>query len=590
MSQHTFDGLDPEINENVRNDSDNKAIQNALDLVQRNFNTKNRRDSWNRSIQNLFEQGFEIREPTGPRKISSKKLFQALWRMASRMKPLDFAIHGNGRPREEEKVVTSGVSTVMTDGRYVSSLRDKGGAFYNLLMYGDGYISVGANPEDGPPIVFNPISNTNIYVDEFAIGIRDKGWGRNATKMMAVFSYSWAEFVAMFPEMKKVAGLGKIPRELDSQRELEREKRFGRFELEDIVEVAYAYDINARNYCVFAGSETTKILELKGDDYPFVMNGEPYIPILHYLCFPSSEGFYNYGIGNMLYDLAIISRRMLNMEIGHIEDNTYPIELVNVPQGEAGKFFNKLALADEMRGAGKKGFVAMEYDPTNPNANTVQSQTLLTQNLFNEWQAVFDRLDNEIKRMGIPLDEIDRGPGVTATQILAEEENANAFIKQIMEYNASESKFAVDLTINFIDEFVNKNDKTPLRMSTTLDFPEGEVRADGLTLGMVADELRKHDYWTRVNARTGAIPSNILRSAQITRGLSLAAPGSKAQIKLISEFASIHDLDLSGEDFLPQVETPVISQERLEQAAEPEAAGTERLTFSPQREEQVPAL
>jgi len=583
MSEST---LDPKPNQNVRDDKRNKGVSNALDVITKNYNVKNERDSQNLDIQRLFEKGFEVRNPKGTKKINSKRVFQAIWRMASRMKPLDFVIHGNNRPRDIERIVTDGVATVMKEGGYIGGLRDKQGAFFNLLMYGDAWMYVGANPDEGFPIVFNPISNSNIFVDQFAVGMRDKGWGRNATKMVAIFSYSWAEFVSMFPKMKTKAGIGRIPRTDAQRREIEdKEISQNSRESADLIEVAYSYDIVNKNFTIFAGASCTVIEEFNGDDYPFIKDKKPYIPILHFLCTPSSEGFYNYGIGNMIYDLALVSQRMLNMEIAHIEDNTYPVEIVNVPQGEASKFFNKLALAHEMRAQGKKGYVAMEQDAT--NSNGVSSQSLVTQNLFNEWNAVFDRLDRELARMGIFLDEADRGADVTATQILAEEEAQNAFIKQVQEYNATESNFAVDLSMDFIKRFVGKKDKTPLNLSTKIEIEGQEERVDGITLGMVAEELKEHHYWSRVNARSGAYPSNVLRSAQISRALQLAAPGSPAYTKLISEFAGVHDIDIPGQEFMPQQEAP---QADLEAATAPQATGTDRIQPNARSSQEAPIL
>jgi len=566
-----------------------KSVQGALNVIDLNYNTKNERDSWNIDIQRLFERGFEVRSPKGNKKINSKRIFQAIWRMASRMKPLDFTIHGNNRPREIERIVTDGVATVMNEGGYVGGMRDKQGAFFNLLMYGDAFMYVGATPDDDKntkfPIQFNPVSNSNIYVDQFAVGMRDKGWGRNARKMVAVFQYSYAEAKSIFPG--KRFGRGKIPRNMAQQREIEdKEIAQSAREASDVTEIAYYYDLDNQVYSVFAGSSCTLLKELKGDKYPFKKDGEVYIPILHFLCQPSSQGFYNYGIGNMIYDLALQTQRLMNMEINHIEDNTYPVEIINAPQGEASKFFNKLSLAHEMRAQGKKGYVVMEQDPS--GSNGVQSQSLITQNLFNEWQAVFDRLDRELARMGIMLDEADRGANVTATQILAEEEAQNALIKQIMEYNATESKFAVDLTIDFIKRFVPKNDKTPLNLSTKIDTPEGEKRVDEVTLGNISEELKAHHYWTRINARTGVYPSNVLRSAQVSRMLNLATPGSPAYTKLVSEFAGIHDIDIPGSEFLPQQqEAPEANVEGATQGAVSE---TDRQTINVRSQEQEAVL
>ena len=239
-----------------------------------------------------------------------------------------------------------------------------------------------------------------------------------------------------------------------------------------------------------------------------------------------------------------------------------------------------------MRAAGKKGFVPMERDPSDPAGSTVQSQTLTTQNLFNEWQAVFDRLDQEIRRLGINIDELETSSGTTATEILALEENSNAFVKQVMEYNASESQFLVELTLDFITQFVGKKNKSPLNLTTQIDLGGGEtVRADGFTLGQLSRELKDNNYFVKINARTGAIPSKALERAQLAGVLGLAAPGSPAHTKLVGQIARLSDIDIPGADFMqaqPQGGAP--SEIPVEQAT-----GTDRLTVSAQSD-QTPIL
>ena len=573
MTNSQLDNLDPQFNDNVQFDFNDPAVRNALRVIEvQHKSEKSIKDTDNRRIQDLFEDGFLVRNPRGTRKIHSKKLYQAVWRTANRMKPLDFVLHGTGRPREIERIVTGGVATVMDRGGYLNALRSKQGAFFNLLMYGDGFIQVGSNPKDkSTPILYNSISNNNVYFDNFATGMRATGWGRACTKCVVIFSHSWAEFVSLFPEMKNKAGLGRIPREYDPHKELERWKEDQQsLEPEDLVEVAYAYDIVNKNYCAFAGKGATKIFEFKGEDYPFIFNKTPYIPVLQFMCMPSSEGFYNKGIGSMIYELSLISQRLLNMEVGHIEENTYPIELINLPQGEATNFFKKLNAAHKMRAAGRRGYLPVEYDSTGSNA--VTSQSLVTQNLFNEWQAIFDRLDRELVRMGIVLDEVDRSGNPTATQILAEEENANSFVKQIMEYNASESKFAVDLTMDQVVEFIPPKNKEPLNLTTKIEINGEEFRADGITMGMVKKELKDHNYFTVI---TGAYPSNALRNAQLSRVLQVVPPGSPAQVRAIKELASLHGFEMAGNELGQQApQTEGLEEEAIE-------TGTQRGNINP---------
>lgn len=548
-----------------RSDKDKPCVKAALLMMSKNMDTKIIRDGRNLLIQQLMEEGFEVADPTGNKKISPQMLQQALWRTANRMKPLDFMIHGTGKPEWLEKVVTDGVTTVMDKGGFLRGLRDKDGTFQKLLLYGDGFLHIGTDPDDDQdiPIVFNPISNTNIYVDSYSTSIRAGGWGRSATQMCVIFSYSWDQACEMWPELEKNGGKGRIPRDTGLLKELER-SYIQTVKLDDLVEVAYFYDIANETYCVFAGSQCTLLEEFKDDEYPFIKDGKPYIPIIQFMCLPSSEGFWNYGIGNMLYKLALISKRLLNMGVGHVEDSTYPITLVNVPQSEAAKFFNKLQAAHEMRASGKKGYVAMEYSPNNPGASRVDAQSLITQNLITEWQIVFERLDNEIRRLGINLDDIQRGPDTTATQILSEEENASAFVKQIQEYNASEMQFAVEVTLDFIKHFVKPTNDTLLEMTTKIEAKDimedntlkGQVRADFVTLGMVAKELKQNDYFVRINARSGAIPSNVMQQAQVVRLLNVTPQGTPAYYRLMNEYAKLNDRDISLDDFQAAMPQP----------------------------------
>ena len=571
-------------NIDVKSDRSNPAVATAIQLIQDNLANKNDRDSKNQLIRDLFEQGFTVKEPKGPRKIQSKMIQQVIWRMASRMKPLDFTIHGVGRPEAMEKLVTDGVSTVMDKGKYISSLRDKNGAFINLLLYGDSFIQVGTQ-EKGIPIVFNTVDNANVYTDTYCTKIRG-GWGRQCRQMVVVFSYSWSEVVDMFPDFKDKMGDGKIPRDLSFGSETDRDITQTN-DSRDLTEVAYFYDLNSKNYTVFVGSQTTIVKELSGDDFPFTMEDVnsgnkdrvPFIPVIQYMCQPSAKGFFNHGVGDMIYDLAIVSRQLMNMAVGHAEDNVYPITHVNVPQGEASKYFNKLSLAHEMRESGKKGFVAMEYDPSNPNGARVTSESLTTQSLVNEWQLIFDNLVRELTRMGINIDDADRGADVTATQILAEEEAQNALIKQIMEWNASESKFAVELTLDFIKDFVGKNDKTPLNLATTVEIEGEQVGIDSITLGMISDELRKEDYFVKVNSRSGAIPSNTFKQAQLSRVLQTLPPGSPAFNQRVVELAKLNDVDLTLEQLAPPQQPQAAPGDVPVEAA---AASTERQSFEEQ--------
>lgn len=587
--------LDAVINQNVKSGLNNKAVKSYIKLMCDNFSDKSVQVSEDNAIDALLESNFNIGEPFGTTKLNSQRLYQALWRTANRMKPLDFMIHGTGRAPYQEKLVTDGVSTIMDRGGYDSALRDKNGIFYNLLTVGDGILQVGmnTNKKSNAPILFTPVSRSNVYLDNYCSGIRNRGKAGSAYRAVAVFSYSWDQAIEEYPKLAKIGGPGKIPATYEQWRDPNRTNS-QELILENETEIAYGYNIinGKENFTVFAGSACTVLEEYNGEDYPFDKAGDPYIPLLQFICVPSKRGPWNKGIGHLLYRLAVVSARMLNMELGHAEDNTYPITLINTPQAEAANFFQKLAMADKMRAAGKKPFVAMEYDPNNPGGSAVQAQSLLTNNLFQEWQQIYTILIREIQMLGINLEELNTDGNPTATEILSNEENSNSWVKQTMEYNASESQEAVEITLDTISKFVSKNSKVPLNLTTKIEFEGEEIRADNITMGMVATEIKENNYFVKVNSRTGAIPSNTMLRAKVMQSLQFLPPGSPASMKAARQLAQLNDLDYSVEDFGMQPEgapqgAPGAAPEG---EAPPVDSGTDRMSFLPRLSQQQPAI
>jgi len=538
----------------VVNGMQDPAVKKMLDLINRNVEIKRDYDTKNIAIASLFEEGFNIATPSGAMKVTAQMLQQAMWRTMNKMKPLDFQLHGVGRPEAIEKIMTYGTSFIADKSGLISGVRDKGGVFWNQLLYGDGFYTFGSNPEENSdiPIVFNPIPNSNVYVDPYATSIRAGGYGRSATEALAVFSMSWQQAIRLYPKLKKNGTSGTIPREMDSHIEAETGRSYQQTtRLDDLTEIGYYYNLDTKEYVIVGGSACTVIDKVTGDKYPFMKDNKPYIPIGQFMCMPSSRGFFNYGLGNLLYRFALLNRKLMNMAYGHAEDSVYPVTLVNVPQGQASAFFNSLREAIKGRSQGKKPLIPLEYDPSNPGSGRVQAQSLLTQSALNEYQFLYDQMSREIRRLGINLDDIEKGSDVTATQIIAEEENSNAFVKQIMEYNASEFQFALEILLDMSKKFISKKNKTVINMPVKIDTGEKMMRMDQFTLGDYTDELNKHKYFIKVNSRSGAIPSNIMRQAQISRVLPLLPPGSPQYLSLVQRIAELNDTEIDTSSFRP---------------------------------------
>lgn len=589
----TYTTLDPKYpTSGIQNDRLDESIAAFLQLIAKNHDSKVLHDANVLSIQDVYENGINIKTPVGNVRITSKLLMQAVERMISMTKPLDFSLFAAGRSEGHRKMVLSGVSTAMDTGGFLTQFRGKMGISFEMLLFGDCFVQIYETGDPECPVEYLVIPSTNIYTDVTAVGVWGNGRGRDATKLVTINPMTWGEFCATFPKFKDKVAKGKIPREaiLKDQsltwiQDTESE--------EDIVEVACGYDIVNKCYVQFAGASCTKLEEFSGDDYPYMEKKKAYMPILQFFCKPSSRGLYNHGIGGMIYDIALQMQSLFNMGLAHVEETVYPIELVNTAQGQSVQFLKKLKMAYDMRKNGQRAVVAMEMDPLN-GSGQANSQAFMTVNNAAEFQMMMDFLDREVRRWGIVVDDIDRGDDRLATQILAEEEAQKMFVKQMMEYNASNFKRVVDLTLSILKS--TKKSSLPLNISTevAVEHPDtGElivIKPEDLTMDKVQDELKKHHYYTKVNARSGAYPSNVFRGAQLEKIMMNAQPGSPASVKALKEFSENNDFEAAGEEYFIQQAAPEQSPEMGMEQQPPMGTETDRMTINPRKSTQSPVL
>lgn len=548
----------PEINTDVKPGSDNPIVRDALELISENFSEKNKRDRQNEVLKDLAESGAEIHSVDGARKLSPKKLLQAMWRLMADLKPLDFQYHGVQRPEWEESIVTQGMGTVLRKGNYHRTFRDKGGAVQNIVAYGDAFRLINARGEKGFPMEFVNVQNSNVYFDVKATGWRTGS--RPVRRVAFVFSGTWDEAVSLFPEAKKKAGIGKIPRDLSLDTETN-ETNLQNIKEYNEVEWCYYFDLDNRAYSLFMGSACTVLEEKKGKDFVWVLKDEegreiPYVPASHYLCYPSLEGFYNHGVFSLIYDLVVLYTQTLNQMSGYVGEVVWPHEFITMSAKESAKFFQKIQAADEIRASGKRAYIPLETD-VNGNAPSIASRSLIRQGLLNEAEALFNRIDLEIKRMGIHLDEIESADA-TATQVLSDDERQKKFLRFIMENNATEVENELLIVQDLTKKMVKKSDKTPLWLTTKVkveasDGTMQEVKVDDATLGFLSGVLREHEYFAVVNSRNGVVPSNTVRRAKLMNSLQFATPGTPRFERIARQLSVLDDVDVGEDDGQPQL-------------------------------------
>lgn len=546
-----YDGSNPDTL--IENGGNNECVKSALQLLGRVGLIHNQREAQWRAIQSLFECEFELSNSTGTRKISSKLLLQALMKWVTKLKFLDFELFSTNADKLKNAIMTEAVSTVMDEGGLARCLRDKGGVFYKMPIFGDSWIQLGTIEGKGFPVQYRVGSLSDTYIDNGCVDVRDPVSGLSTNEACTIYRYNWGQFCNLYPDFKNKVVKGTIPRSLRWRKQIEKTWIQTFYNDEDVIEVAHYWNLGKKAYCMFAGGACTPLVEYYDEEYPYMIEGEAYIPLIHFKCFPSTEGFYNWGLGHALFDLAEVMASMDNMAYNHALDNVYPINFISIPKGQATKVFAKIQQANEQRKAGGKGYAVLEYGAGDaPGRSGIGIEPFQSQPITQEWERAFTRIERQITRLGIQLDAVDRGTTITATQVLSEEENSDQNLKQIMEFNASECKFLVEVTLNMMKNLVSKRDKTPVHFTTNFKVDGQAIDLSQFTLGHIAEELKKDKYFVRINSRSGTIPSKTMQRAEIAQIFPLLQPGSPAQIKSIVKLAQINNQEISEEDLAPQ--------------------------------------
>lgn len=514
----------------------NERVQSFLYVIADNtLNGKPEQDALNAMIIKMFDEGFELHSPDGLKKIGSKLIQQCFWRGMSKIKFLDFMIHCTGKDEATERLVKEGIATVANRGGLMPCFTDKGGIFSSAFLKGDGALWFGRGENEKNPVSFRVVNIEDVYANNSALGIRGV---KPASRTVVILEYDKEEAYELYPELKDLGVFGRIPGSYEHDEDEDNAK------MEDIVEIAYGYNKVTRVMSVFAGSVAHEIECYKGEEYPAIRNDKAYIPVFQFMCQPSFNKFWNKGIGSMVLDLAIITSRLMNMEVSHVERNVFPVTLINSSQSRVDELVEKMALANKAAAQGKEAFVAMEFG--SGDSKGVSAQTLVTQNLVNDWQMIFDRLYKEVSRLGIYIDDVDRGAGYTRGQVIAEEQAAGAFVSQMQDYNASETEELIYCIMDAITEYVPNSNKTPLNLMTRLKLPDGSFGSmkKTITMGMLSKELKENNYFVVVNRRSGALTSDLMKTIKLERQLSYTQQGSPEFNEIYRQMAYSEGLDL----------------------------------------------
>jgi hypothetical protein len=368
--------------------------------------------------------------------------------------------------------------------------------------------------------------------------------------MAVIYRYTMTQFNELYPEFANKVAPGKIPRAIRYLKQLEKTWLQTTYQGQDTIEVCH-YTSIAKKQVVFAGAACSILEKFEGKEFPYMMDNEAYLPLLWMRFFPSSEGLYDYGVGQMLYDLIILCARMNNMAYNHAGDNIYPITFVNSPNKGASKLFGEILKAHEMRANGGKGYVVSENQQGAGSGVTLEQ--FQTPPITAEWERITNDLYREIERLGFKLDMPDLGSSPNEMSILSLQESTDAPIKQITEFNGPEYEMAIKMAMEALRQFVDVDDQTPINSMTDIETADAKFPMRGIPLGWVAEELRQNKYFVVVNTKSGVVQSNVMEQTQLDRAMRTVTPGSPAWNKLSIKMAAMNGQNIKEEDLaMPQ--------------------------------------
>lgn len=518
---------------------DDEDVKRGLALIGAYGADKTARDNQNQMINEVLAEASLVSEPIRPRFVGAKRLKQAVTKTAERITVPKWTLQGDGATEDEEIIVTKAVKEVLHRAGYDWTFTGKGGIIDGILRYGDKYRMF--VPTDSTktsiPFKFQTVDGNNLFMSTEATSFRHGN--KIVTQLVALFRGTIREFEEQFPEYEGQIKPGYIPRkfsfkDLDQTRTQRfRQSMASAEDAEDSLETewAYMFDIHKKTFCFVAGGDLAVLDKKEGKKYPWVFKNiegkeEPYIPVSNFICLPSEEGIYNVGLVAYLYDHGITFRRVLNMIIGHVEENTWPDTLVNIPQGQEGAFFQLKDMANQMRAQGQMAYIPITYNPSSPGQIS-SAQPILNGGDINGAQALMAIIDDEFRKCGVYLDE-PLNADLTEQQIALQASNATTLPKAIMKYNAPEIEFEIMAALDLLKKGLSKDDKAPLIMDTTIDFSDGKrsVRGVPYSYGWLKEKLLERAWRPQLDPESGAQMSNNMLISLYKSILPTMQPGT----------------------------------------------------------------
>lgn len=560
--------LDRKVDTSVKTGMNNDAVRSAINLYEKSRDVRrdqDTEDTWE-ILTDFYMNQFRVRKKdAGDFEVTSKLLHQAHSKIVKRYERPTRRFVSDNLDRVETEIVRDAVNTVQKRGGLKDILRSNWGADHKFILQGDAFIMLGKGTSEAKPVTYHNLNLTSVYTDVFATQMVSDGGENDVEEVFIIqdFSYDEAKDQAEINDWDRIFSNGRLPTNEDEF--LRKNKTFQQKKEQEarITQIGHYYNIQSEEpvYIVVAGSSATVIAEFRGEDYPFFLRGEPFIPIVNLKFFPVPRGFYGQGL-QLIYDLAIVDEKLRNLALMQVKDNVNPINVVNI-QGESKTFLNQVFQARELRAMGEKGWVINEINNLGENTGAGKIDVLTTDPLTQEYERMQNDIVTELKRSGFPLDDLDIPASQLATNTVAQTASLNEFIREIQKQNEAAYRFLDLYTMAIMQDNLTVGSEATIITSVSIEggeLNEPETpEEDKLTMGDAVELIEDNDI---------DVILNLNEAAQIDRLLPIIQ-GTKAFPEFLAKRLRLEGFRIDEADLSP----PGQEEQQGQVAGEPEPEG-----------------
>jgi len=404
-----------------------------------------------------------------------------------------------GSSIDARQMVRDAISFVEDASGLTSSVKESNKGAWAWVYLGNMFIWWGASDKQhqkqGIPIEFNSVRPTHVFLSAGATSIRDGNGFPICQQALVVQEYPFEEVKKMFAKSKNIDKIEKGNLSFIETQEIEPDRYADKVD-NDITQVGYFYDPIEKEYVIIAGSTDEIMEKYYDDDYSFVLDDVPYIPVSKFNCFPRFDKMYAKGLYHKYAKIANNDKRRRALAHQFAENNVSPDKFVRIADEEYSTFQNQVEIVREIKRNGGDAYIQLGSN------SDVQFGDLRTAPLSQEFERMKQDDLQQVTQSGVAIGDISIPASQKATNTIAIEKNKTRLADSIVRANATESIFLRRVILDYIKRYM-KGNKAIIPTNSKLTIVEGkdvfQYTPDDITMGDVAEYISQKKVSVRSN-------------------------------------------------------------------------------------------